>query len=735
MPDYRNTTHRFVNMGINVRNDPDKLSEGQYIALTNVRSLTEGSLTTRLGRTLFIDAPPGTSSVHTIERFTPSFLLIGKSSVLYRDNILTAGGYSGNPLSIVILKPALSSTSWAYIGDSNVISTIKEDGTYAKWGITAPSTAASASAFGAGLLNSSVIGGSLYDWRYTYYNSSTGAESNPSPEMSTGVAVINQQASVSVIASSDAQVDTIRIYRRGGSQIDTWTLSVTSTNTTGLVTDNSSDQSIALALEIEEDNFVPFTSIDNSGNALYEVPLPYIWGPFLGKYILAAGDPNRPGHVYWTNAERPNSADVANNTPVSPPNEPLLSGFIYSSTPFVFSTSDLYALDFGGPTSVPKFVPRKTTCGKGLAAPWALAVGPFIYFLANDGIYATDGQSPAKSFSEEYISPIFNGVSVGDLEAVDFTATSKLRLYYADKKVHFLYRGTTTDQHLVFDTLYSRWTKEIITDSTWRESCIFQDTKVAPNSIYVGGSNGKVYTVGGTTDNGVAIVGHVKTGYMDFDMPNTQKEFGSAVLDINAHSNIVSVVTSLNTGLSALPVEQFGDGWRRKFPMDFTPSYTTPVDTFSYNIALDFTWSGVVDLYQYDVLWRPDEELLVHWEYPETSHGIPGWQHVRDIYLCYRAYKPITLTLTVDGVSHLFVEVFPATNGEKRKHHFYLPPIRGKVFSYRLDSQYQAPNDTYHPSQGSFRLYGEDCEVRVKPWNSSLGYSLISPFVAAQGGS
>ena len=74
-------------------------------------------------------------------------------------------------------------------------------------------------------------------------------------------------------------------------------------------------------------------------------------------------------------------------------------------------------------------------------------------------------------------------------------------------------------------------------------------------------------------------------------------------------------------------------------------------------------------------------------------------------------------TVEVDGVSHSAVfRTSSNTNGEKKKLYFDMPPTKGKLFRYTVDSS------------GDFRIYGQDCEVRTKPWNTNFGYQLVSPF-------
>jgi hypothetical protein len=713
MSDYQNLPFRDVNAGLNLRDAPDRVQEGRWVRLINVESPQEALLTTRKGRTLLFDTTAGVP-VHTIRRISDDKHLIGVGDRIYRNNdIYPSTGWSGNPLNIALFQPGTSSSVWGYLGDDNQLRKINADGSDYKWGITAPLNAAAAAVSGAGNLNSAAPSAVTYDWRYTYGNSITQAESNPSPEMVVAVAAVNQQVNVSVTASADGQVDEIRLYRRGGvnDQGDSiWRYVTKTANISGIITDNSEDSAIALNVEMKDDNYVPFTSVDASGSTLYEVILPYIFGPFLGKYILAAGDPNRPGHLYWTNAERPDGADIANNVRVSSPSEPLIGGLIYNGTPFAVTRDNFYLIDFGGANALPTFVGRKTPVGRGAVSPWAFCTGPALYFVSADGIFETDGQTPASPITEESLRPLFRGQTVGTTAPVDFAYPEEIHLSYGEHKLHFYYRGTDgVKYHFVLELLYARWARHT---SSFGDNVSYLDENQTNPLFLIGGADGKIYSVSGTTDDGTTITCNARTGSLDFGRPQTLKEFGNVIVDADPNGNIITLTPFLNAEATSLPTQTMSGSGRQKFPLSL-------LDTYAYSIALDYSWSGVATIFQKDFLWRFDEEELTHWEFPDTTHGLSGWQHIRDAYICWRSSTDGTLTISVDGVTRTYV--VPHTSGAKKKVHIHLDPRKGKVFRYQLDGS------------TAFRLYGDECEIRNKLWNTALGYQLLTPFGGADG--
>ncbi len=84
----------------------------------------------------------------------------------------------------------------------------KWDGTtVTKWGITSPAAAPTVATSGTGI---TLTSGRKY--RYTYGNASTGHQSSPSTVSASTGAITNLQVDVTVVASTDAQVDEIHIY-------------------------------------------------------------------------------------------------------------------------------------------------------------------------------------------------------------------------------------------------------------------------------------------------------------------------------------------------------------------------------------------------------------------------------------------------------------------------------------------------------------------------------------------
>jgi len=712
LADYQTLTARCAQLGLNLRDVNDKVGEGYWVRLNNIQSTQEGFITLRDGTTTFVEVLLATP--HSVRRLDPATLVIGAGNFLFHNSdpyldpstAAIFAGFSGDPLSFVPFKASDSADPWMFVGDSLTLRKAAADGRLYLWGGEPPTTVAVAAAGGAGLLNSSIAGAVTYRWRYLYHSSTSGARTNGSPEMPNGVALTNQQALVTTQGSADPQYDTIELYRTGGVNTDgTYRFVASASNTPGpvVITDNVPDATAALAEPLLLTRFRPFQSV--LAGAQVTVPLPYVW-PFQ-NFILAVGDVNRPGYLYWTNQGEPDSADVVNNVQITPQSEPLIGGFTYDTRPYAWTRDNLYAINYG--IGLTTFRGDVTACGRGLATPWAYTVnGPMIFFLSGDGIYATDGQSPAVSITEENLRPIFNGIAVSDFSPVDYAQEDKIRLWWAGQQLYFTYQDTLGAQRmLIWHSAYKRW-KSLTAQTTLAPGVVYEDENQVRERVLTSlGPGLAAFVPGVTTDAGLNIFANARTGSIDLGAPQRLKEFGNLIVDADPAGGSITVSTFFNEEQTVGPTFTLTGTGRQKFPLDLE-------DTYAYSVAIDFAWtSGAQKVYQFDLMLHLDEERITHWEYPHTSHGLSGWQQLRDGYIAVNSTGPITMTVNVDGQEDTYT--IPSTAGQRRKLYVKFNPRKGKVFQYKLDG-------------GPFLLYGEDCELRLKPWNTNLGYALISPF-------
>jgi hypothetical protein len=618
-----------------------------------------------------------------------------------------------------------------------------------------------------------------YRWVYTYYNSRTGSESNPCDEMA--VEVVNIQPSVNnsggqsvkltgFTKPTDPQVDRLRVYRYGGGLNEYILEQEVPWDTTEFISYRP-DFEIASNPILSFENDVPFTTKIPKEDAedvptnyvqepsefgitgpvsLFETPMGRSWGPFSGSYLFALGDPYRPSVVYWTNYGNPDGCSSLNEVQVTSTSEPLQNGFVFGGNSFVWTKDNLYSLDWGGPTAVPTFVPREVPMGMGLSSPEAFAVGTQgVYFLSKDGIYVTDCSSFAESITNDSLKPIFLGqtVGVGDADAGDTPYLyplnwdpewlSETYMTVAAQELHFVYWDTQFQRvHLVYDILHKRWQKFRPANDKYT-SFVYADINSSKYRVYVALNDGFVYIIDDTLEEGdqVSLIDYVlevpftcevRTGAGDMGMPLTHKEFGVVMLDIAPFEKQITVKplydNETQTGTSFI----FGNGFQSERQ---TLTFSLE-DHYAKNISLDFVWLGKAILFQAIPLVRMDEEEILHWEHPETSMGISGWKHIRDLYLGLRSTDNSVLTVRVDGVDYSYV--IPGTAGERRKVYVPLEPVKGKMFRFFLNAwlaEFEDPevlksfNPSENPTNGTpFRLYSDDTYLFVKGWHTKNTY-------------
>lgn len=603
-----------------------------------------------------------------------------------------------------------------------------------KIGITAPTVAPSVSAISTG---SGGLDGT-YEYAYSYYNGATGFESALSPSTSITVSPPTTDAAnfTYFAPSSDTQVDTIRLWRKGGTLSTSWRLITTFANPScgedvlpPDYDDEALDQEIAVNERFDTDTIAPFSTIDLNGTAITEQYFRYNWGPFLGKYYFWVGDPVRRGQIYWNKAgDISRYNPLTSTTTVADHGEDLQNGFIFSSVPFVFSTLNLYALDYGGVDALPEFTSRLIPIGVGLAARWCFAVAPnAVFFLGKDGVYATDCQpGSARNITEDALKPIFQGRSVGDIEAIKWSDAEGFRMFATNKELHWFYVGldTGTYQHLVYDFERGAW-------SQWTKNNYFQgyfdEGSPSPRMLFgnTQGNVGTCFYIDDSTPDASEETFDVRarTGSIDNDIPLTYKEYGALQLDADLDSTTVTVTPVYNSEVvDGTEIEFFpdsGDG-RRDYPKSLG-------DYYARSIALQFEWTEAPGthpiLYQGNLLFRDEEERLIHWEQPPSALGNGGWFHIKDGWICLRSESTVILTVVIDGeVTDTYN--LASTGGEKKKIYVEFKPRRGKLFQFKLDS-----TPTFDDSnQKPFRFYGDETIIFGKPWITGATYQQIANF-------
>jgi hypothetical protein len=159
-------------------------------------------------------------------------------------------------------------------------------------------------------------------------------------------------------------------------------------------------------------------------------------------------------------------------------------------------------------------------------------------------------------------------------------------------------------------------------------------------------------------------------------------------------------------------------------PLTFTPPFLAhQVRIISTDGVL---WRHGPDLgWQCQWVMEPYPESVVEWQSEYTSHGLMGWQHIREMNIAYASTTDLTLELDfrggpTDGLPTITLTI-PASGGLQTKYKTPIPANKFKLIAYRLSSA------------SPFFLFKSRCEAKVKWWGSSANYQIITPFGGPEG--
>lgn len=464
-------------------------------------------------------------------------------------------------------------------------------------------------------------GAQMYDYKVTHYDPRTGAESNGSPEQTTANQIDSLRRQIVVTPAAgvgDAAVRQ-RVYRRGGSNIANWDFVGVNTSDGGAFTDQLSDEAIAAAGVIPIDHFQPVPTVDENGDAVLGQAVRALWGPIDG-ILMACGDPYRPGHVYFCNADAPDHWSSAGWTEVCAPSEELMNGGIYGSQAFVFSRLRLHAL-YPNLTGTLGVTATPTLCKRGLWHYWTFCTGPGgIYFLAEDGIFQTVG-GPEKWLSEA-IDPLFHGETVNGYLPIDLDAKAAIRMTTWENKLYVLYQDTGGSRHVfVYSFLKDHWR---IYDFGRALSVVQGEEE--PVLVLGSLNQGESYTHEGTSDDGLAISVVLRTGAFSGGR-REEKLFGDQVIDADRDGIDISVTNYLNEETVTNLAQALDDGsGRQRYILDgFGESPQK-----AHSISTEISWSSAAAqpiLFQmfYAITLQPDitNRRVTNWD--DLDHADESW--------------------------------------------------------------------------------------------------------------
>ncbi len=211
-------------------------------------------------------------------------------------------------------------------------------------------------------------------------------------------------------------------------------------------------------------------------------PMPYLWGPTDNvAFFFGCGDPLRPGTLYWSKGNNPDSAPDTNQQDVTSPSEPLINGCIVNGIGLVMSSERGFlifpnffnALATVEGTAGATWTLQESITTRGLYMPRCLCVdgGGNVFFRAKDGIYLSPGGQGAKSVTDEDMYNLFphEGIVPEPITRApgyvvyppDDSLPQLQKMNVANGYVYYDYYGTNgLPQTLVFDIAAGGWVKD-----------------------------------------------------------------------------------------------------------------------------------------------------------------------------------------------------------------------------------------------------------------------------------
>lgn len=554
-------------LGINLRRDRLSLADGAVARAINADfHRTPGVALLRLGRTNQSGNNLGATLRRLAKHNSVRYQVAG--TTLYADETSILTGLSLNLFTTLQpFRPLNDTSEWIYIADDSLMR--KYDGTNVRnWGIAAPSAAPTIVAgSGTGLTGD-------YSAVYIYVRvvgSSIATRSSPSATP-TAVTLANEDLDVTVVASSDAQVTNIRIFRTvAGGTAHLFDQQVA--NASATITSTQADS--ALGDAVETDNSVP-------NNAS--------WVALHQGHLFLCRDASNPHYLWWSKRFR-EEVPADQFLEIGNPSDPIQGALPLAGFLGVFTRLTKYRV-LGNTTA--GFVFQEALSSRGTPAPQAAIVtARGAIFPARDGIFLTNFLEPDTELSQA-IEPLFYEQHVNGYAPIDWNRASEMAMAEYKNRVYFSY-PTVYGENLV--AVYSLETGQWYMfdyNADFRALYVEEDV----DDFVAGGSSGIVQVLedaAQSDDNGTAIALSLEPATRAGVDQGLLKLFQYMKFDIDAGADTVTVQVWVDevlrhtftvTGnrlrtLRRLPARLLGHTWR----VTITSSAVTPVAVYGLQMA------------------------------------------------------------------------------------------------------------------------------------------------------
>ncbi len=369
-------------------------------------------------------------------------------------------------------------------------------------------------------------------------------------------------------------------------------------------------------------------------------PLPSLWGPTDNTaYMFGCYDPLRPGTLYYTKGNNPDSAPDTNQIEVTSPSEPLMNGAIINGIGMVFSTERAWLIYPTFTTALATvngiegqaFNLIESIADRGLYIRPAICVagGKTVFFRGKDGIYASGGNG-AQSITDAQLYNLFphegflpSPVVIGPFTIYppDDSQPEKQKLHYATGCLYYDYVNTSNTPITIVMDAASGWVVDVYQFPATTHAL---EEGPAANDTLVGCSDGSVRRLGsGNAETATSIVA---TGALNFGDVRGFERVGDTfmkALAMTSNPIAIAMYTELYaaTVTGYAPTTLTGTGVLDEYIIDFSNGFAKDVN----DLEVIFSWNTAA-LNNYISLWQPS-----YIELPEVTQDRPSdWDNLGD---------------------------------------------------------------------------------------------------------
>jgi hypothetical protein len=424
-------------------------------------------------------------------------------------------------------------------------------------------------------------------------------------------------------------------------------------------------------------------------------PLPSLWGPTDNTaYMFGCGDPLRPGTLYFTKGNNPDSAPDTNQIEVTSPSEPLMNGCIVNGIGMVFSSergwliyptfATALATVSGVEGQVFNLVESIANRGLYIRSCICTEAGKNVFFRGKDGIYVSEGGAGSASITDSQIYNLFphEGVvpqpvviSAFTIYPPDDTQPDAQKLSFANGYLYYDYLSTlNTPCTLVFDVAAKGWSVDIYSPTVTEHAL---EEGEDSNDTLVGAADGSVRRLSGTGTEATTSI--IATRCINAGDARARKTLGDIFIRaLVANSSTVTVKTWQDrfATLVSATGSLVGNGVLTDYIVDI-PAGTGEILT---DVEGTLSWTtGNQSIFE---LWQPDFTPL-----PETIQdqpsdwddaGVPGNKFVQGLLLecnTLGVSKQFSIQRSDDSALFVPVEVPFSQNGQSIRTFTFNPPF------------------------------------------------------------